>query len=287
MARVKPGSRRSGADSRGYTLVALVVIFSVMTILLAASMPYWSQIIQRDREEELIFRGLQYAEAIRVFQLRQGRYPISLEELVKTRPRSIRQPYKDPMTEGGGWGLIFAQSAGGGQPGQQPGGQGRVGAGGRTGGTVSPQNQGLLPGFQTGDPQNLAGGTGPGGRRRGEVVTVGPIIGVHSLSQETGAKVFFGSKQYGSWQFTVNILPVAIVDPATLTLPRVTSQTLGRPFPDDLNALAGSGPEDAKPLGLSPMDDRSRGSRSNAQGSGDRMRSRGTGGSKRKNRDDG
>ena len=51
----------------GYNLVALVVGITVLSILTAAAMPLWSTAIRRDKEEELISRGLQYAEAIRVF----------------------------------------------------------------------------------------------------------------------------------------------------------------------------------------------------------------------------
>lgn len=289
MVRVRSGDRRYRERASGYTLVALVVIFTVMTIFLAAATPYWSKIIQREKEEELIFRGMQYAEAIRIFQLRQGRYPLTLEELVKTRPRAIRQLFADPMTEKGGWGLIFAQSAGGaaggGQGGQQGRGLGRVGAGGRTGGTISPQDQGRPQGLRGGDPQTLAGGTGPGGRRRGEVVTVGPIIGVHSLSEESGTKVFFGSKQYRSWQFTVNIVPVAAVEPGTLALPRVSSENLGRPFPDGLNPQNGGMPTDAlQPGGLPQMNPAGGKQRSNPLGSDDRTRSRKVGGAKEKGR---
>ena len=118
------------AVSSGFTLVGVIIVFTVMTILLSVAMPIWSKMIQREREEELIFRGLQYAEAIRVFQLRNGRYPLRLEELVTVRPRSIRQLWKDPMTDSGEWGLIYAQAA----PGQ---GRGRRGGQGRG---VAPAN---------------------------------------------------------------------------------------------------------------------------------------------------
>ncbi|HEX2251775.1 MAG TPA: hypothetical protein VHQ65_00740, partial [Thermoanaerobaculia bacterium] len=51
--------------------------------------PAWSKMAQREKEEELIFRGLQYAEAIRVFQRKFGRYPTRLEELIEVEPRKI------------------------------------------------------------------------------------------------------------------------------------------------------------------------------------------------------
>src|SRR5947199_5209330 len=101
------GTASARCGELGYNLVVLVVIITVMNIVLAAVLPLWSQAIRRNREEELIFRGLQYAEAIRVFHNRFQRWPTRLEELVEIKPRSIRQLWKDPMTEDGKWQLIF------------------------------------------------------------------------------------------------------------------------------------------------------------------------------------
>ena len=56
----------------GYSLVVVVMLITVMSILVAAALPLWSAQIKRDKEEELISRGMQYAEAIRVFQRRFG-----------------------------------------------------------------------------------------------------------------------------------------------------------------------------------------------------------------------
>ena len=57
-----------------FTAVVLIVVITLMHIALAAALPKWSTAIQREKEEEAIFRGLQYAEAIRVFKARFGRY---------------------------------------------------------------------------------------------------------------------------------------------------------------------------------------------------------------------
>ena len=66
-----------------------MVLVTVMNILVAIALPAWSQVMKREREKELIFRGLQYAEAIRVFQATTGRYPVSLRELLEmSRERS-------------------------------------------------------------------------------------------------------------------------------------------------------------------------------------------------------
>lgn len=64
---------------------------------------------QREKERELVFRGLQYAEAIRVFYNRFQRFPLRLEELLTTRPRSVRQLWKDPLSDDGAWSVILAE----------------------------------------------------------------------------------------------------------------------------------------------------------------------------------
>ena len=76
------------------------------SILIAAVLPLASAQAQREREAELIFRGLQYAEGIRIFRRRFGRFPNSLKELLEVKPRSVRKLWKDPMTKDGEWGII-------------------------------------------------------------------------------------------------------------------------------------------------------------------------------------
>jgi hypothetical protein len=55
--------------------------------------------IKRDREEELIHRGVQYSRAVRKFIKAVGRYPNTVEELENTNNvRFLRRRYKDPIT---------------------------------------------------------------------------------------------------------------------------------------------------------------------------------------------
>jgi len=55
--------------------------------------------MKRDREEEMIHRGAQYARAIRAFVKKNGRYPTRIEELDNTNQiRYLRRHYKDPIT---------------------------------------------------------------------------------------------------------------------------------------------------------------------------------------------
>jgi type II secretory pathway pseudopilin PulG len=176
----------------GYTLVILIVAVTVLNILVAAMLPLWSTAIKREKEEELVFRGFQYAEAIRVFHQRFQRYPNRLQELLEVKPRSIRQLWKDPMTEDGKWGLIFQN---------QPSGN-LINKGGPGGQPPDPSGR-----QKPGEDEEPGGDEGPQlGVRKGEAVQIGPIIGVRSKSGEKSMLVFFGRERYDEWQFTETIL---------------------------------------------------------------------------------
>jgi type II secretory pathway pseudopilin PulG len=169
---------------QGYNLVVLVMIITVMTILLSAALPLWSQAIRRNKEEELIFRGLQYAEAIRLFHNRFQRYPTSLEELLKVKPRCIRQLWKDPMTDDGKWQLIFEGREGVGVPGiPNP---------------SSPPAPDLRPTGKA--PLNPNAGIDQEGH------SFGPIKGVYSRSTKKSIAIWNGQKQYDQWRFNADLL---------------------------------------------------------------------------------
>ena len=52
-------ARRHG--ERGYAMAGLIVGLAVMAVLMTAAMPVWKHTVQREKEEELVFRGEQYA----------------------------------------------------------------------------------------------------------------------------------------------------------------------------------------------------------------------------------
>ncbi len=86
----------------GYSLVVLLVTIAVMLVLMSAAMPSWRYLAKNDREEELIFRGGEIADAIARFQSRNGNaLPTALDVLVKGK--FLRHAYKDPMTKDGNW----------------------------------------------------------------------------------------------------------------------------------------------------------------------------------------
>jgi hypothetical protein len=78
----------------------------VMGLLLLKAAPELSMQVQRENEAELIFRGEAIVVALKLFAAKSGRYPKNLDEVMKVRPRLLRQNYKDPMTREGDWDFI-------------------------------------------------------------------------------------------------------------------------------------------------------------------------------------
>lgn len=93
----------------GYTYVMLLAALAVFGIGLAALGETWSNLMRREREEELLRIGEAYARAIEQYYLRSPgsarHYPAELTNLVEDRRfvgvvRHLRQMYADPITRG-------------------------------------------------------------------------------------------------------------------------------------------------------------------------------------------
>lgn len=229
------GNRRTAGPRRGYNLVILMVLVTVMSILIAIALPSWSAFMQREREKELIFRGLQYAEAIRVFQVRTGRYPVSLRELLENEPRTIRRLWTDPFRDDGKWALVTTATGG-----RQVGGAGVQGAAppdrGRRDGGVDEEEDGEPPvpiedvsvERDFGAPEGIQG--------------AGPILGVRSLTEEDALISFMGSNSIGDWEFTADLIPVLPEAASLDNVPRLTSRYIGKSFPQGLEPAQGGLP---------------------------------------------
>src|SRR5215470_11767730 len=84
---------------QGYILLLLMLFITLLAIAATAIAPTITFQIQRDREEEMIHRGVQYSRAIRRYVKKFGRYPTRLEDLENTNSlRFLRKRYKDPIT---------------------------------------------------------------------------------------------------------------------------------------------------------------------------------------------
>ena len=88
----------SGTEA-GYVLLVLLLFLSLMVIAAAVVAPAIGVTIQREREEELIHRGVQYSRAVRKFTRKFGHYPVTLDQLQSSNgQRFLRRQYKDPIT---------------------------------------------------------------------------------------------------------------------------------------------------------------------------------------------
>ena len=99
-------------------MAALLVGMSVMAVLMSALLPVWSHMATREKEEELIFRGRQYARAIGLFQRKFANTPPpTIDVLVEQR--FLRKKYKDPITNDD-FQPIYANQAAMQRPGGRP-----------------------------------------------------------------------------------------------------------------------------------------------------------------------
>ena len=85
----------------------LMMAVFLIAIGLLVAVPVLQTEVQREKEEELIFRGKQYAEAVRIYtQKNPGRFPASLKELLDKK--CVRRLYRDPFGPEGQWNVILA-----------------------------------------------------------------------------------------------------------------------------------------------------------------------------------
>ena len=187
----------------GYAILAILFLLVILTLALMAVAPNVARQIQRDREEEMIHRGQQYARAIRKFYKKTGRYPNSVKDLLDTNHlRFLRREYKDPMTEDGKWRLLHvgeAQIAPTGFFGQslQNVTTGSLGANINPAAGANPQAT----------PSATSSGANTTGQSSGLISSSnqtfggGPVVGVSSFSKKASLKVLNGKDHYSDWQF--------------------------------------------------------------------------------------
>jgi type II secretory pathway pseudopilin PulG len=163
---------------RGYAMAALLISLSVMSVLMGAMLPVWSHMLQREKEEELIFRGQQYARAIGLFQRKfANTAPPTIDLLVEQR--FLRKKYKDPITNDDFQPLYASQAP---QGVSAPSGAQRPGQ--------------IASADQATQPAPIGSGAGSN-----SPTAAGGIIGVASKSTGTSIKVYNGRNKYNEWAF--------------------------------------------------------------------------------------
>jgi type II secretory pathway pseudopilin PulG len=162
---------------------------AIMLILMTAAVPSWRYLIKNDREEELIARGGEIADAIARYQRRNGNaLPPSIEALVKGK--FLRRAYKDPMTRSGQWRLI--------RPGEAV-----VPTAGAAGAGSPGSSRGAGPSSGSSATSGLSSGTsGPSASTTARPgMTLGGFQGVASTSTDRSLRVFNGRTRYSEWVF--------------------------------------------------------------------------------------
>lgn len=215
---------------QGYVLLTMLLMIAVMGIMAATLVTSIKFDIKRDREEEMIHRGVQYSRAIRAYYKKFGRYPATIENLENTNQmRFLRKRYKDPLN-GKDFKLLHFGEA-------KMGLAGMVGGGMIPGASTIGANGTLTPNSNSGFGNSSSFGTSnsfgqttmqksdssqagdtsasqsvaPGGKTDASdqgsseqpVQTFGglPIVGVASLSKDPTIREFDKKKKYNEWQF--------------------------------------------------------------------------------------
>ncbi len=231
-------------NSGGYTLAGLMVVLVVLEISLAVSLPLWSAAVTRDKEEEMIFRGLQYAEAIRLFQVQNGRLPASFKEIVENQPRILRQAWINPIEEEMGWlPVMQLEGSANGLQQRQQDGQGRQGA--QAGSDPRQDNsdrdrrrrRGRGQNEEEEQPEPFLGGS----LEDLEDNQYGPFSGVKPGSTGESMLVYLGSEDYSEWEFAPEHLIQPPKPDGTLPTPRLWSQRFWVPLPG-IEPESGEGP---------------------------------------------
>jgi type II secretory pathway pseudopilin PulG len=253
----------------GYMLLMMMLFISMLAIASLAIVPRIEMQAKRDREEEMIHRGAQYARAIRHYVKKFGRYPTSVSDLLDTNNvHFLRKAYKDPIT-GKDFRLLHMQDvqalmgAGGFGPGGFTGNPGAAAGAGQPGmpaGVPATNSSGTTPdasgqpdnsprdSLATNDGGDNSGGTngatasqsessGPGG---GQVFGGGPVMGVASNSKDKTVRMFNNKEHYNEWLFVYD----PTNDRGLITgpyQPSLMSMGVGQPAGTNANGTANTG----------------------------------------------
>lgn len=108
--------KRQHARQSGFVYIALLIGVAVLGVGMGATSEVWTLTRQREKEQELLFIGNQFRQAITRFYLQSPpaarRFPLTFEELLEDvrqpdKPQHfLRQLYPDPVTNSTAWGEI-------------------------------------------------------------------------------------------------------------------------------------------------------------------------------------
>ena len=142
-------------------LLTLLLLAAVVAFALIVILPDNVFEVKRDREQEMVHRGVQYTRALGAYYKKFGRYPTRLEDLESTNNlRFLRKRYKDPENKNQDFRLLHfgevkLSLSGGIGGGTIPGATGV----GTPGGLNGPAAGGALNGLGAAGPQTGLGGS--------------------------------------------------------------------------------------------------------------------------------
>jgi hypothetical protein len=127
----------------GFALILVIFLTTLLLISVMAIAPSIRTEKQREKEQEMIWRGKQYVRGIKLYYRKNGKFPTSIDDLTKPKignVRFMRKAYTDPMNkEDGTWRLIY------------------VGPTGQLIGSLQPQQNFQLPGVAGAVPAAAVG----------------------------------------------------------------------------------------------------------------------------------
>jgi hypothetical protein len=221
-------------EENGYALLMVVFLATLMLLATIAVAPNILTEGKREQEKEMIWRGKQYVRGVKLHFRKYGRFPTSLDDLMKPKIGSLRfmrRAYKDPMNkENGEWRLIYVgpngqligslkphtinlQISPGGGPGipasqlasgSQPGANGLLGqaAGTQPGGTAPGSNPTGATGAPVGTDQSDSGSNGQAPPLPdASTIFGGSIIGVGSKIDKPSVIYYDKAKNYRLFEF--------------------------------------------------------------------------------------
>ena len=210
--RANPQStiRNLQSGERGYTMVALLVVMTLLALFAITAAPNIRQQAQREREKEAIFRGEQVAEAVRSYYRYRGAQgvnslPTSMDQLLEGIPRGTKklqilraEAARDPLSSVGEWRLIGSTS----QDFAQFVRSLTVYSGGAP---PTPRRDlaalaSLIP-QMTNVLDTESSNTAPGGEDTSANAS-GPFLGVASRSQRNSVMTYYGIDRHDEWIFT-------------------------------------------------------------------------------------
>jgi type II secretory pathway pseudopilin PulG len=201
-----------GPGERGYALIALLALMTLLMIAMMSAAPSLRQQSRRERELEAIARGEEVAEAIRMYiamnPTRQP--PNSMEELLEGvtpagRTKKVKvlraSAARDPLSESGEWRTVkvrdeslirFIRDISEYADGRTPN---------PTDDSALATLKGQLPQL-TGLVTGLGSGSDDDDGEDNSLSTRGPFIGVASRSRRDSIITYYGIERHDRWVFT-------------------------------------------------------------------------------------